>query len=96
MGAFGNYSYNPKPETDFSKLKTVSVIANFNTEGKFIPVYFKYINPDKSEQTIKIDTVKFTRDKGDYISFCCLFTNHSRQQEVVLTFYVMECIWIIG
>ena len=96
MGAFGNYSYSPKPVTDFTKLKTVSVIANFNTEGKFIPVYFRTIHPDQSEKTIKIDAVKFTRDKGNCISFYCLFNNHGRQQEVILTFYVMECIWTIN
>jgi hypothetical protein len=96
MGAFGNYPYNPKPETDFSKLRTVSVIANFNTEGKFIPIYFRYVNPDESEQTIKIDAIKFTREKADRILFCCLFTNYGRQQEVILTFYIKECIWVIS
>ena len=95
MGAFGNYPYNPKPVIDFDKLNTVSVIVNFNVGGKIKPEYFRYINSDESEQTIKIDTVKFTRDKGERISFCCMFTNHGRQQEVILTFYVIECIWII-
>jgi hypothetical protein len=95
MGAFGNYSYNPKPKIDFSKLNTVSVIVNFNAERKFVPIYFRYIYPDESEQTIKIDTIKFTKDKGDSISFRCLFTNHEMRQEVILTFYVAECVWII-
>lgn len=96
MGAFGNHHYNTKPVTDFTKLRTVSVIANFNTEGKFIPLYFRIVNPDQSEQTFKIDSVKFTREYDNRILFCCLFTNHNQQQEVNLTFYVMECVWTIN
>jgi hypothetical protein len=95
MGAFGNYPYNPKPETDFSKLRTVSVIANFNTEGKFIPIYFRLVNPDQSEDTIKIDAIRFIREKSDSILFCCLYTSYGRQQEVLLRFYIKECRWTI-
>lgn len=97
MGAFGNYHHNPKLETDFSQLRTVSVIANFNTNGKIRPEYFRLVNPDQSEETFKIDFIKYTRDYDNpsRILFCCLYKNYGRQFEVGLMFYVMECIWTI-
>lgn len=95
MGAFGNYYYNPKLEIDFSQLKTVSVITNFNAEGRFKPEYFRVINPDQSETTFKIDTVKFTREYDNRILFCCVYTNNRRQCEIILIFYVLECCWVI-
>lgn len=96
MGAFGNYPYNPKLETDFSQLKTISVIANFNTEGNFKPEYFHVVNSDQSETTYKIETVKFTReyDNPYRILFCCMFNNNCWQQEINLVYYVMKCRWV--
>jgi hypothetical protein len=96
MGAFGNYSYNPKPKTDFSQLRTIPVIATFNAEGKIRPDYFRITNTDQSVDTYKIDTVKYTKDYDNRIVFYCLFTNGKRQQEVNLVFYVMECIWTVN
>ena len=99
MGAFGNYPHNPKPEIDFSQLKTVSVIATFNIEGKIRPDYFRMVNPDQSEETFKIDAIKYTRDivnPSRIILFCCLYNNYGRQLEVNLVFYVRECRWVIN
>jgi hypothetical protein len=93
--AFGNYSYNPKPKIDFSKLKAVDVNVVFNTLGEMKPLSFRYVLPDESIDIYKKEIIKFTRDKGDRISFYCMITNHGRQQEVILTFYVMECIWVV-
>lgn len=96
MGAFGNYHHNPKPVTDFTKLRTVPVIANFNTEGKIRPEYFRVVNPDQSEKTYKIDAVKVSKVNGNVISFICLFTNYGKQREVLLKFYVEESKWTVN
>lgn len=95
MGAFGNYPHIEKPKIDFSQLNTVSVIANFNPEGKIKPEYFKFVNADQSEKTIKIDSIKYTKEYDNRISFCCIYTIYGKQREVMLTFYVAECIWVI-
>lgn len=96
MGAFGNYHYNPKPEIDFSQLRTVLVVANFNTEGKFKPEYFRVVNSDQSESTFKIDVIKYIREYHNRILFCCLYSNYGRQHEVSLVFYVSERVWVIA
>ena len=95
--AFGNYPHNPKPEIDFSQLRTVPVIATFNTEGKIRPDYFSCTNPDQSIEKFKIETIKYTReyDNPNRILFCCIYKNYSKRHEVNLVFYVMERKWII-
>ena len=85
----------PKHFIDYNKCTPVTVMVNFAPNGKMLPIYIRWTYPDQSEETIKIDAIKFTRDKGDCISFYCLFNNHGRQQEVILTFYVMECRWVV-
>jgi hypothetical protein len=95
MGAFGNYNCDTKTAIDFSNMNTVTVMTNFNTIGKFVPVLFRIINPDTSEETVKVDSIKYTKELSNRISFCCLCSNGNRQHEVILTFYIMECVWII-
>jgi hypothetical protein len=97
MGAFGNYSYNPKQEVDFSLLKTIPVVTTFNKEGKIRPDYFRLVNPDQSEETIKINAIKYTKEynKPIRILFRCICNIYGRQFEVNLVFYVNECKWIV-
>jgi thiamine pyrophosphokinase len=95
MFSYSVHHYNPKPETDFSQLRTVSVVANFNTIGKFKPEYFRVVNSDQSEATFKIDAIKYTREYDNRILFCCLYSNHGKQLEVGLMFYINECVWVI-
>lgn len=95
--AFGSYPYNPKPVTDFTKLRTVPVIATFNTQGKIRPDYFCYTNLDESMERFKIASVKYTKeyDSPSRILFYCIYRNYGKLYEVNLVFYVIECRWII-
>jgi hypothetical protein len=97
MGAFGYHTHNPKPVIDFSQMKTVSVIATFNAEGKIRPDYFNYINPDGSMDKFKIESIKYTRDYSypSRILFCCVYKSYNKHHEVNLIFYVMEHMWVI-
>ena len=96
MGAFGNYPHHQKQVIDFDKLHVVPVVATFSSDGKIRPDYFGYVDQEGMQHRFKIDTIKSFKDKGDTISYCCVYINHGRQFEVILTFYVMECQWIIG
>jgi len=95
MSAFGNYNYNPKTKIDFTQLNIVTVITNFAKDSKFVPVLFRNVNPDASEETVRIDKVKYIKELDNRIVFCCLVNNGKRQQEIMLTFYVMECVWVL-
>lgn len=95
MGAFGNYPAPKKFEVDYTKNHPVQVVANFNPEGKFIPIYFKYVDDDQSEYTYKIESIKYSREYKHHTSFCCVYINHGRKYEILLHFYVNECIWVL-
>lgn len=94
---FGNYHHNPKSEIDFSKLRTVSVIANFNINGDIRPEYFRIVNPDHTEETFKVEFVKLTKiiHCPSRILFRCCYTNHNKYREIDLVYYVNECVWTI-
>jgi hypothetical protein len=93
MGAFGNYPTPHKFQIDFTRNRPVEVIANFNTEGKYIPIYFKYVTDDQEQHIYKIDAIKYSREYNHHTSFCCVYTNFGRKYEILLHFYVNECIW---
>lgn len=95
MGAFGNYSQPAKFEIDFTKNRPIDVIANFNPEGKFIPIYFKYEAEDQTIYKYKIDAIKYTKDNEQRTLFCCLYTNNRKQYELLLSFWINDHIWTI-
>ena len=79
---------------DYSK--AVTVIANYNPEGKIIPVYVSLENDCGDIVKIKIDGVKYTKDDLGRISYCCLYTVGSRQRELMLTFYIDKHVWVLN
>lgn len=95
MPFFDTPDRNDKITIDYSRCRPISVVMSHKANGQFIPIYFRAIKPDESEQTVKIDIVKFIKEKKGCISFHCLVTNYDRQQEVILTFYVLEHIWVL-
>jgi hypothetical protein len=88
-----HYSFTYKHQFQFPENQPIAVIVNFAKDGRFIPIYFRFIAKDCSEMTFKIDGIKFTKDKYECILFYCLFTNEGIQQEIVLSFFYKECIW---
>jgi hypothetical protein len=95
--AYGNYSYNNNKQIDFSQLRSVPVIATFNTEGKIRPDYFGYTNPDESVEKLKIKSIKYTREYNHpaRMLFCCVYNNYGKQHEASLMFYVDEYMWVL-
>lgn len=71
----------------------VDVIVNFAVDGRFKPIYFKYMDEFEGAMTFKIDGVHYIRDKHDSILFCCFITNNSAKLEVNLIYRMMECKW---
>jgi hypothetical protein len=89
----GSFTYKHNPNTFGNQ--PVAVIANFNTVGRFIPIYFRYVANDSSESTYKIDYIKYTKDKHDCFLFCCVVTNREIRHQLILTFYFKDCIWML-
>lgn len=73
----------------------VDVIVNFAVDGRFKPIYFKYMDEKEGSMTFKIDAVHYTRDKHDSILFSCFITRNSVKQEVYLIYRINECIWTL-
>ena len=90
-----NYSYSYKQNPFSYGSQPVSVIASFAVDGRFIPIYFKYIS-DEDTLTFKIDGIQYTKDKADCIIFCCNITNNNIRQQVNLIFKYNECMWLLG
>jgi len=95
MGAFGNYNPPTKYNIDFIKNRHIDVITSFKADGNFIPIYFKYVTDDQEQHIYKINSIKYTRELHRHILFCCLYTNEGKQYELLLSFYVEECLWTI-
>lgn len=92
-----NYYLNvPNFRTDLSKHHPVSVAANFAADGRFIPIYFRYEAEDCSRYTYKIEGIKSIKDKKDSISFCCYIVVEGIQQNLILTFYPKDCLWVLS
>lgn len=88
-----NYSFDYKHNNRFTSNQPVAVVANFAMDGRFLPIYFRFIASDSSEKSYKIDGIKYSRDKQESILFCCLIANEGIQYQVILTFYYEECLW---
>ncbi len=86
-----SYKRNPFP----SGGHPVSVIANFASDGRFKPIYFKYYDAECGYQTFKIDAVHYTRNKTDSILFCCSITLNNMKQEINLVYKLSECTWTL-
>jgi hypothetical protein len=95
MGAFGNYHQPIKYQIDYTHNKPIEVIANFNTEGKYKPEYFRYIADNDEQFTYKIDSIKYFREYDNYDLFCCGYTNHGKQYEILLRFHTIHCLWTL-
>lgn len=89
-----NYSFSYKHFPFNAGNQPVSVIVTFATDGRFKPIYFKYITEDDTI-TFKIDGIHYTRDKHDCILFCCFITHNDVRHEVNLIFKTNECIWML-
>lgn len=81
-----------KRNIDYSK--AVDVVVSHKTNGDYIPLYFRAKDYDEVLQTYKV-TVKFIKEKKGCTTFRCIINNYGRQQEVYLTHYIEQHIWIL-
>jgi hypothetical protein len=80
---------------DFSHCTPVSVISNFNPEGKILPIYIALTDLYNNTWKTKIDGVKYTKDKPGCISYCCVYTVGRFKREIMLTYYIKEHLWVM-
>lgn len=92
---FFNHNVDLQDNHDDINIQSVAVLANFNASGKIKPEYIRYTLYDQSIATVKVESIKYRKDYGTHIVFCCLFTNYGRQNEVLLTYHINDHRWSI-
>ena len=76
------FAYNPN-------IVPVPVIASFDTQGKIIPLYFRY-----EGLKLKVDHLKWSSDRMEFIiKYCCEITLQDRIQEVTLYYHKKMDMW---
>ncbi|MDF2543323.1 MAG: hypothetical protein K0S47_3041 [Herbinix sp.] len=90
-----NYSIKRNRYSNFTGNHPVAVIVNFAVDGRFQPVYIRYVSDDSSENTFKVVGIEYTKDKFDCKTFCCLINVENTQYQVMLTFYFCKCLWVL-
>lgn len=85
--------HEPQYFIDPNKFTPATVVVNFAPDGKMLPIFLRITHPDKSEETIKIDGVKYTKDIQGGISYCCLITINGWQKQIILNYYVNDHTW---
>lgn len=83
----------PQFNIDYSRCTPVTVMVNFAPDGKMLPIYLRWINADESEETLKIDGVKSTKEVKGGTSYCCYVIKNGWRKQVTLTFYIKEHVW---
>jgi hypothetical protein len=86
----------PQHYIDYNKQKSVTVMVNFAPDGRMLPIYLRWINIDESEENLKIDGVKSTKDIEGGTSYCCYITKNGWRKQVILNFYVQQHIWTMN
>lgn len=84
-----------KINIDYSRCTPVSVIVTFATDGRYKPLYFLVTDSYGNECKTKVTGIKYTKDGKGCTSFCCAYQVGSRQRECMLTYYLMEHLWVL-
>jgi hypothetical protein len=84
-----------KINVEFDKLRTLSVIAVYNQEGKIKPLYVSLVDLYGNVCKTKIEGVKYTKDFKDRKSFICLYKSGDVLRECMLTFYIKDHRWVL-
>lgn len=85
-----------KPTIHHPQGHPVEVIATFNPEGEFIPLYFRLEDDMQERFTYKIDAIQSIKDKHGIKVFNCIYITHSFRNFVILVFDITQCRWVIG
>ena len=88
----------PKEEQfniDFERYTPIDVMAYWDEHGNITPIKFKYVNPDESVETIKIDSIKYRKNIRNGFQYCCVTTWYGRQKLFNLIFHIEQHIWVI-
>lgn len=94
MPAFSYYNSKDNKAADLNGYIPVSVVANFNTTGKFVPVYMQ-VDIEGERITYKIDSIRKTDNKFGAVVFYCLIIDGDNRKEVTLYYLVSRSIWAI-
>lgn len=90
------HEYKDTANSYLLKGNPISVIAVYNQAGKIKPVYIGLTDLYGNVCKAKIDGVKYTKDGNGYTTYCCVYTNGYRQQQINLTFYIKQHLWVLA
>ena len=79
----------------YSNGRPVSAIVTFKGCGEFIPLYICYEDDSSELHKVRIEAIKYIRDKHGIKSFCCVIAMHHRTYEILLEFIIMNHQWIL-
>jgi hypothetical protein len=88
-------SNDPQHQIDYNKYQPIYVYSHTDMDGNIRPLSFIYITEDGIRITLKIDEIKYTKDINGGFLYNCIVTNYGKQQEVILTYYVKQHIWVM-
>jgi hypothetical protein len=74
----------------------VAVIAAFNVIGDLIPRYFMVEDDTNELFKYKLSAVKSIKDNFMVKIFYCSYISHEFNNDIVLNFDVVNCLWVIG
>jgi hypothetical protein len=74
----------------------VSVIAAFNTVGDLRPRYFCVEDDNCELFKYKIASIKAIKDQHMVKIFYCSYVDNGYKNDIVLSFDIVNCLWVIG
>lgn len=74
----------------------VDVIAAFNPIGDIIPRYIRIEDDTCEKFNFKIDKVNAIKDHYMVKTFYCSYFAYGYQNDIVLIFDIIQCLWVIG
>lgn len=84
-----------KINIDYSRCTAVNVIAVFNQERKIKPLFFSIENEYDDLCKVEITGIKYTKECKGCLSYCCTYKVGSVQRECILTYYLIEHLWVL-
>lgn len=94
-----NPVFGYRPIKNRNKIPTgtpVNVIANFNSSGEFIPLFFQ-VNDDNGEKlSYKICSISSMKDKHSLRIFVCNFIANEDKQTIILQYEFDSKRWTVG
>lgn len=94
MPSFDYYNKKNIERIDLEEYSPISVVANFNANGKCIPVYIQ-VEENQERITFKVEKIHRTIEKFGVIQFDCSIRWHERMREISVYYLVSRSLWMV-